>query len=95
MEEQTFNFMTKEEIEDWAKNQDIVKINCIKVGEEDKFVYTIGEFIASPHIFDTREEAELYLEENFKLTNLDLSIIGALCMRLSKISTQTNKNEQL
>lgn len=93
MEEQTFNLMTKEEIENWAKTQDIVKINCIKVGEEDKFTYTIGEFIASPQIFDSREEAELYLKENFKLTNLDLSIIGALCMKLSKISTQFNKNK--
>ena len=95
MEEQTFNFMTKQEIEDWAKNQNIVKINCVKVGEEDKYTYTIGEFIASPQIFDSQEEAELYLKENFKLTNLDLSIIGALCMRLSKISTQLNKNKQL
>lgn len=94
MEEQTFNFMTNQEIEDWAKSQDIVKVNCIKVGEEDRFVYTVGEFIASPHVFDTKEEAKLYLEENFKLTNLDLSIIGALCMRLLKISKQINKNEE-
>ncbi len=94
MEEQTFNFMTKQETEDWTKNQDIVKINCIKVGEEDKFIYTVGEFIASPHVFDTQEEAELYLKENFKLTNLDLSIIGALCMRLSKISEQLKQQEK-
>lgn len=94
MEEQTFNFMTKQEIEDWAKSQEVVKVNCIKVGEEDKYVYTVGEFIASPHVFDTQEEAELYLKENFKLTNLDLSIIGALCMRLLKISKQINKNEE-
>lgn len=93
MEQQTFNFMTKQEIEDWSKNQDIVKINCIKVGEEDKYTYTIGEFAASPHVFDTHEEAELYLKENFKLTNLDLSIIGALCMRLSKIYTELNQNK--
>ena len=93
MKEQTFNLMTKEEIENWAKTQDIVKINCIKVGEEDKFTYTIGEFIASPQIFDSREEAELYLKENFKLTNLDLSIIGALCIKLSKITAQFNKNK--
>lgn len=94
MEEQTFNFMTKQEIEDWTKSQDIIKVNCIKVGEEDRYVYTVGEFIASPHVFDTQEEAKLYLKENFKLTNLDLSIIGALCMRLSKISKQINKNEE-
>jgi hypothetical protein len=93
MKEQTFNFMTKQEIEDWAKNQDVVKINCIKVGEEDKFVYTIGEFIASPQIFDSQEEAQLYLKKNFKLTNLDLSIIGALCQRLLKIFTQLNESK--
>jgi len=93
MEKQTFNFMNEKEIEEWSKNQDIVKISCIKVGEEDKFIYTIGEFIATPHVFNSQEEAELYLKENFKLTNLDLSIIGALCQRLSKISTQLNKNK--
>lgn len=93
MEEQVLNPMTKEETENWAKNQDIVKINCIKVGEEDKYIYTVGEFIATPQIFDTQEEAELYLKENFKLTNLDLGIIGALCMRISKISTQLNENK--
>lgn len=93
MNQQTFNFMTRQEIEDWAKNQDIVKINCVKVEEEDKFIYTIGEFIASPHVFDTREEAESYLKENFKLTNLDLSIIGALCQRLSELYLQLKKNK--
>lgn len=93
MDQQTFNFMPKQESDDWAKNQDIVKIRCIKVEEEDKFIYTIGEFVAAPLIFDTQEEAELYLKVNFKLTNLDLFIIGALCQRLSKISTQLNKNK--
>ena len=101
MEEQTFNFMTKQEIEDWAKNQDIVKVNCIKVGEEDRYVYTVGEFIASPHVFDTQEEAKLYLKENFRLTNLDLSIIGAMCLKLSeleqkeKINNSITKNNEL
>lgn len=94
MEGQTFNLMTKQEIEAWVKNQDIVRVNCMKVGEEDKFIYTVGEFIASPQVFDSREEAELYLKENFKLTNLDLSIIGALFSRLSKVYTQLNKNEE-
>lgn len=94
MEEQTFNFMTKQELEDWTKNQDFVKVNCTKVGEEDKFIFTVGEFIASPQVFDSREEAELYLKENFKLTNLDLSIIGAISMRLAKISAQLNENKQ-
>lgn len=94
MEEQTFNFMTKKETEVWAKNQDIVRVNCIKAGEEDKFTYTVGEFIVSPHVFDSQEEAELYLKENFKLTNLDLSIIGAMCQRLNELYNQQTKSEE-
>lgn len=93
MEKQTFNFMTKEEIEDWAKKQDIVKVSCMKIGEEDKFVYTIGEYVATPHIFDTQQEAINYLEENFKLTNMDLAIIGTMNQKLSQIYSQINKKK--
>lgn len=93
MEEQTFNFKTKEEIEEWGKRQDIVKVSCIKVGEEDKFVYTIGEYVATPHIFDTQQEAIDYLEKNFKLTNMDLAIIGTMSQKLSQIYSQFNKKK--
>lgn len=94
MEEQTFNFMTRQEIEDWAKNQDIVKINCIKVGEEDKFIFTVGQYSVTPHVFNSQEEAEQYLKDNFKLTNLDLTIIGAMCQRLNELKEEQLKNKE-
>ena len=75
------------------QKQDIVKVSCIKVGEEDKFVYTIGEYVATPHVFDTQQEAINYLEENFKLTNMDLAIIGTMTQRLSQIYSQLNKKK--
>ena len=93
MEKETFNFMNEEEIKEWSKKQDIVKVSCIKVGEEDKFVYTIGEYVATPHVFDTQQEAINYLEENFKLTNMDLAIIGTMTQRLSQIYSQLNKKK--
>lgn len=93
MEKETFNFMNEEEIKEWSKKQDIVKVSCMKVGEEDKFVYTIGEYIATPHVFDTQQEAINYLEENFKLTNMDLAIIGTMTQRLSQIYSQLNKKK--
>lgn len=93
MEKETFNFMTEEEIKEWSKKQDIVKVSCMKVGEEDKFVYTIGEYIATPHVFNTQQEAINYLEENFKLTNMDLAIIGTMTQRLSQIYSQLNKKK--
>lgn len=78
----------------WAIGQDVVKVTCIKKGEDDKFTFTVGEFIVSPLIFDSQEEAEQYLKENFSLTNLDLSIIGAMCLQLNKLE-QTEKENSL
>lgn len=74
----------------WATRQDVVKIRAIKENEDDKFTFTVGEFIVSPLVFDSQEEAEQYLKENFKLTNLDLSIIGAMCRKLDNLY----KNQQ-
>ena len=93
MEKGVFNFMNEEEVKEWSKKQDIVKVSCIKEGEEDKFVYTIGEYIATPHVFDTQQEAINYLEENFKLTNMDLAIIGTMAQKLSQIYSQLNKKK--
>lgn len=93
MDKEVFNFMDDKEIKKWSKNQDIVKVSCIKVGEEDKFVYTIGEYVATPHVFDTQQEAINYLEDNFKLTNMDLAIIGTMCQKLSQIYSQLNKKK--
>lgn len=93
MEKGIFNFMDKEEVKEWSKKQDIVKVSCVKEGEEDKFIYTIGEYVATPHVFDTQQEAINYLEENFKLTNMDLAIIGTMAQRLSQIYSQFNKKK--
>lgn len=75
---------------EWAIGQDIVKVRAFKKDEEDKFTFAVGEYIVSPLVFDSQEEAEQYLKENFKLTNLDLSIIGAMCQKLNNLY----KNQQ-
>lgn len=74
----------------WAISQDVVKVNAFKENEVDKFTFTVGEFVVSPLVFDSQEEAEQYLKENFSLTNLDLSIIGAMCQKLNNLY----KNQQ-
>lgn len=86
--------MDQQEAVQWAEGQDVVQVRAIRKGEEDKFVFTVGEYIATPHVFDTQEEAMKYLNENFKLTNMDLSIIGAMCQRLNEINNQQPKNER-
>lgn len=77
----------------WAEGQDVVQVRAVRRGEEDKFVFTVGEYVATPHVFDTQEEAMDYLNEHFKLTNMDLAIIGAMCQRLNDLSKQQLKNE--
>ena len=74
----------------WATGQDVVKVRTIRENETDKFTFAVGEFVVSPLVFDSQEEAEQYLKENFNLTNLDLSIIGAMCQKLSNLY----KNQQ-
>nr|DAG78039.1 MAG TPA: hypothetical protein [Microviridae sp.] len=86
--------MNQQEALEWAKTQNVVKINAFKENEEDRFTFTIGEYIVSPLVFNTQEEAERYLKDNFKLTNLDLSIIGAMCQRLYDINNQHSKNKE-
>ena len=82
--------MEQQETLDWATKQDVVKIRAFKENEEDKFTFVVGEYVVSPLVFDSQEEAEQYLKDNFKLTNLDLSIIGAMCQKLN----QLYKNQQ-
>lgn len=86
--------MDQQEALDWAKRQDVVKVRAFKEDEEDKFTFVVGEYVVSPLIFDSQEEAEQYLEKNFKLTNLDLSIIGAMCQKLNELNNQHLKNEE-
>ena len=83
----------KEAIE-WANRQDVVQVRTIKEGEQDKFTFAVGEYIVSPLMFDTQKQAESFLKLNFKLTNLDLSIIGAMCQKLNDLYNQQTKNEE-
>lgn len=86
--------MDQQEAVQWAEGQDVVQVRAMRRGEEDKFVFTVGEYIVTPHIFNTQEEAMKYLNENFRLTNMDLAIIGAMCQRLNEINNQQPKNKR-
>lgn len=85
--------MDYQEAVKWANRQDVVKVRVIKEGEEDKFTFTVGEYIVSPLTFDTQEQAESFLTLNFKLTNLELSIIGAMCQKLNDLNNKKPKNK--
>lgn len=78
----------------WANRQDVVQVRAIKVDEEDKFTFAVGEYIVSPLVFDTQEQAESFLKLNFKFTNLDLSIIGAMSQKLNELSEQNKSNSK-
>lgn len=78
----------------WAEGQDVVQVRAMRKGEEDKFIFTVGEYVVTPHVFDTQEEAMEYLNEHFKLTNMDLAIIGAMCQKLNELNKQQSKNEE-
>lgn len=84
--------MNFQESLEWATGQDVVKVNAIKENETDKFTFTVGEYVVSPLVFDSQKEAELYLKENLSLTNLDLSIIGAMCLQLNKLEQREKEN---
>ena len=86
--------MDQQEAVKWAYGQDVVKVTCIREGEEDKFILTVGQYSVTPIVFDTREQAETFLETKFKLTNFDLSIIGAMCQRLNELSEQNKSNSK-
>ena len=76
----------------WATSQDVVKVRAIKENEDTKFTFTVGEFAVAPLVFDSQEEAEQYLKENFSLTNLDLSVIGAMCLQLNKLEQREKES---
>lgn len=85
--------MNQQEAIQWAESQNVVQVRAMRKGEEDKFVFTVGEYVVTPHEFDSQEEAIEYLNEHFKLTNMDLAIIGAMWERLKEIDNQQLKNE--
>ena len=86
--------MNFQEALEWAISQDVVKVTCVKKGEEDKYIFTVGQYSVSPLVFDSQEEAEQYLRENVKMTNLDFAIIGAMCQRINELNNQSTKNEE-
>ena len=86
--------MESNEAVQWANGQDVVKVSAIKENEQDKFTLTVGEYIVSPLVFDTQEQAESFLKLNFKFTNLDLSIIGAMCQKLNDLYNQQLKQQE-
>ena len=86
--------MNYQEAIKWANRQDVVQVRVIKEGEEDKFTFAVGEYIVSPLKFDTQEQAVSFLKLNFKFTNLDLSIIGAMCQKLNDLNNQQLKNKE-
>lgn len=89
--------MNQQEAVKWAYKQDVVKVSCIKDGEDDKFILTVGQYNVTPIVFETQEQAETFLETKFKLTNFDLAVIGAMCKRLNEINEldkSNSKNEE-
>ena len=86
--------MDKQETIEWANAQDVVKVTCIKEGEEDKYILTVGQYNVTPIVFDTQEQAQTFIETKFKLTNFDLAIIGAMCLRLNELNNQQLNNEE-
>ena len=80
--------MNQQEAVKWAYAQNVVTVTCIKEGEEDKFILTVGQCNVTPIVFDTQEQAQTFLETKFKLTNFDLSIIGAMCLRLNELNNE-------
>ena len=86
--------MDQQEAVRWAYRQDVVKVSCFKNGEEDKFILTVGQYNVTPIVFDTREQAQTFLDTKFKLTNFDLAVIGALCRRINELSESDEINEE-
>lgn len=89
--------MDQQEAVKWAYRQDVVKVSCVKDGEDDKFILTVGQYNVTPIVFDTQEQAQTFLDTKFKLTNFDLAIIGAMCQRINEIhelDNSTIKNEE-
>lgn len=86
--------MDQQEAVQWAEGQDVVQVRAMRNGEEDKFVFAVGEYVVTPHVFDSQEEAIRYLNEHFKLTNMDLAIIGAMCQKLNELNNHLKNKEK-
>lgn len=60
----------------------LFRVEKTKVNEEEKFVIVCGKYRASSLEFDTREEAENYIEEQIDWDML-VTIIGQLCEHIT------------
>ena len=80
------------DLKEWLEEQDVVRVSAIKNGEEDKFILTLGKYNVSPVLFNSQEEAEEFLKENFKFNNFELSIIGAMCSQLNELEQREKEN---
>lgn len=69
------------------------RINAIKDGEENKFVITVGESIASTEVFESQEDAEKFLEENCHLSEFELQLIGAMTIEITKLFNKTKQKK--
>ena len=89
--------MNQQEAFEWADAQDLVKVSCVKDGEDDKFILSVGQYNVTPIVFDTQEQAQTFLRTKFKLTNLDLAVIAAMAQRVNELYEQdklNSKNEE-
>lgn len=86
--------MNQQEAVRWTYDQNVVKVSCVKEGEDDKFILTVGQYNVTPIVFDTQEQAETFLETKFKLTNFDLAVIGAMFRRLNEIDELDKSNSK-
>lgn len=77
-----------ETLDEWIEQQDVVRVQAIKQGEEDKFILVLGKYNVSPTVFNSQKEAEDFLMKNFKFNNFELSIIGAMCSQLRELEIQ-------
>lgn len=69
---------------------EMFRASVIKVGEEDKYIITCGEYQVIKEIFDTEEEAEAYYKSKW---NEDLEpFILAVCVVTSDFKERYEKS---
>ena len=67
----------------------IVNIACVKENEEDRFILTLGEYRLTDDVFESREEAEMYVNNLFSEPQQEL--MTAIIMALINIIKKFDK----
>lgn len=70
------------------------KVNAIKEGEDTKFIITLGEFSVNNEKFETQEDAERYIAENYNFTKLEEQVICATMLKIIEINNQLKNKEK-